>query len=451
MIPHWRTGPFRRSRAGVRRLLPLMAACGVILGGSAIAHGQEPGRASPLDGLPIASIAVEGLVHLDENVVLRRLDLRVGAPYRSEVARRDERAVSALSIFWLVRITPLPLPDETTPTSVAVVVEARERFAWFLVPQLRWTPEEKWSYGLAGGHLSVGGHGHRLYITALTGGARYLSASLSNPWNGPNHQSFAVGGAVVRISNQLYDFHETGERLTGELGRWFGARGRGRIGFRYQRISADRAGVTLSSPAEDRLHSVWGSLGWDSTDPWAHPRLGHIATLRVERSGGFLGGDLRGGTLTAGFTTHETLGGDWVVALLGLAEARYGDVPFWRLLSVGGPNSVRGYPLGRYLVRRRWEAAAEVQWYAVPMRSHDLGALGAQILGISLSVFADLGAGLAVARGPGTGPWGADTPVLRTLGLGATLHNASFGNLRLEVAWPDDGSRRIIFRLGNKL
>lgn len=451
MIAHRRTSLFSRSHAGVKRLLPLVAACGVTLGGSVIAYGQEPDRASVLEGLPIASIAVEGLVHLDEDVILRRLDLRVGAPYRSDVARRDERAVSALAIFWLVRITPLPLPDESTPTAVAVVVEARERFAWFLMPQVSWTPEEEWSYGLAGGHLSVGGRGHRLYITALTGGARYLSVSLSNPWNGPNHQSFAIGGAVVRISNQLYDFHEAGERITGELGRWFGAGGRGRIGVRYQRVEADQPGITLSSPAEDRLHAIWGSLGWDGTDPWAYPRLGRIATLRVEGFGGFLGGDLSGSTLTAGFTTHETVGGDWVLALLGLAEARYGDVPFWRLLPIGGPNSVRGYPLGHYLARRRWEAAAELQWYAVPMRSHDLGSLGEQILGISLSVFADLGAGFDVARGPGVGPWSTDTPVLRTLGVGATFHNAAFGNLRLEAAWADDGGRRLIFRLGNKL
>jgi hypothetical protein len=32
-----------------------------------------------------------------------------------------------------------------------------------------------------------------------------------------------------------------------------------------------------------------------------------------------------------------------------------------------------------------------------------------------------------------------------------TFHNAMFGNLRLEVAWPDRGPYQVIFRIGSKL
>jgi hypothetical protein len=85
------------------------------------------------------------------------------------------------------------------------------------------------------------------------------------------------------------------------------------------------------------------------------------------------------------------------------------------------------------------------------MRIHDLGALGEQILGISFSLFTDLGAGSRVVLGPGAGPLAADTPTLRALGLGTTFHNAMLGTLRLEIAWPDHGPRQIIFRLGHKL
>jgi outer membrane protein assembly factor BamA len=413
--------------------------------------GQQPVIATDLEGLPVESISIEGLQNLDEDVVRRRLSLQVGQPYTDAAARRDERAVSSLAIFWSIRIVAEAVSGNQPPSAVAVRVVLDQRFAWFAVPQVDWTEAEGWSYGFFGGHLNLFRRGHRLFATAFTGGRRYLSLSLSNPWTGPHHESFQVGGGVIRARNRLYDFEESGERITGEIGRWFGRIGRLGAGLRYQRVQSDRPGITLSSPNGDRLHMAWMTLGIDTTDPWAYPRLGLIARLTLEADGAMLGGDLDGSAAGGRAIWYAPLGHEVVFAASAMAEARYGDVPFWRLLTVGGPNTVRGYPLGHYLVRRRWDLTTELQWYAVPMRTRDLGALGEQILGISLSLFADTGAGANVAQGPGAGPLPADTPTLFSWGLGTTFHNAMLGTIRLEVAWPDRGGRRVIFRLGHKL
>lgn len=417
----------------------------------AAARQEGPQTASRLEGLPVASITIEGLTNLDEDVVRRRLDLRVGEPFHAVTARRDERAVSALALFWSVRIQAEGVPAGAQPRSVAVRVVAEERFGWLALPQFYWTEQEGWSYGAVAGHMNVAGRGHRFFLTAYTGGRRLLSLSLSNPWNGIRHESFHIGGAVVRARNLLYGFKERGERLTAEAGRWFGRSGRGRIGFRYQRVRSDRPNITRSAPFEDRLHMVWAMLGVDTTDPWAYPRLGWVASLTMEGNGGILGGDLNGSAIGALATVHAPIGPSLVLAARGVAEARYGDLPFWRLLTVGGPNTIRGYPLGYYLVRRRWDVATELQWYALPMRAYSLGALGEQLLGISFSIFVDLGAGGGVARGPAPGPWQEQTPLLTSWGAGASFHNAALGVIRLEIAWPDRGRRRITLRLGRKL
>ena len=419
-----------RSRRLRSSLLPALLVATVAAGTPLTPGAARAQAGADLEGLPVVSITVDGLVRVDEDVVLRRLELRIGGPWRTDLARRDERAVSALAVFWAVRVQGEPATAGDGSAGVAVHVALEERFAWFAVPQFDWTEEEGWSWGASAGHLNVGGRGHRLFLTAMAGGRR---------------------AAVLRSKNRLYDFKETGERVTGQWSRWFGDIGRFAAGFRYQRVGSDRPGVTLSSATEDRLHLAWAYLGLATGDPWAHPRLGLVAGLTAEGYGGPLGGDLEGATVTASVSLHHPLARDLVWASMGRVITTGGDVPFWRLLSLGGAYTVRGYALGEYLVQRRWDASSELQWYAVPMRVHDLGGLGEQILGMSLSVLLDAGIGYDVRRAPGAGPPDKESPLLLSWGVGATFHNAMFGNLRLEVAWPDRGKPAFVFRIGSKL
>jgi len=416
-------------------------------------NAQVPDVAgASLEGLPVRSISLHGLRTMDEDVVRRRMDLRVEGRWLRETARRDERAITGLMIFWSVRIEAVGFPEDEPPVAVDVHLHLEEHIGWFLVPQLYWTPEEIWSYGLAAGHFNLAHRGHWLYLSAVTGGARYLGASVRNSWNGRHHESFSIGGSAVSINNRLLEFDEGGERFHYRFGRWFGRSGRAEAALEYRRVEGLMPHWTDISVAgthfQDRVVMTRVTLGVDTSDPWAFPRVGQQASIMLEQYVEALGGTLTGGKARGVASRSIMLGRQFVIAGYGLFETQWGDIPFWRLLALGGMNSVRGYDLGAWLVNRRWEASGEFRWYVVPMRVIDTGFLGDQIVGISLSLFADAGAGSGIRRGSGT--LLGRTPTLRSIGAGIYLHNALLGTLRLEIAWPDGAERHWGFGLGMK-
>jgi outer membrane protein assembly factor BamA len=415
------------------------------------AQPDSTGTAVQLEGLPVVRVTLTGLEHLDEEVVLRRLTLRVGQPWHTRTARRDEYAVAALALFWSVHIRPEPEPAAGTPDGVTVRVVVEERFPWFVLPQITWSPEEGWSGGAAGGHLNVLRRGHRLYTTLLTGGTRYASLSLSNPWNGEHHERFHVGGALLRSDNRLFGFTERGERLNGEWGRWLGQAGRLGLGLGYQRVRSDKPGFTVGEDADDRLHNGWLTLGFDTADPWAWPHLGTSGSIYMEGSGGGLGGDIHDRTQALRLDTHLRLGDRWVLAALAGLDRRRGVDAFWRLLTLGGPFSVRGYPLGYYLVTERREAAVELQWYLSPMQAHPVPGLGEPIAGITLGLFADLGRGYGIQRAPADAALTGPTPLLFSGGLSLVFDSADLGRFAIEYARPRGERARWLFRLGTRL
>jgi outer membrane protein assembly factor BamA len=389
---------------------------------------------------------------MDEEVVLRRLELRPGSRWSAERARRDERAVTGLMIFWSVRITASRFPQEGEPDAVDVHLYLEERIGWFILPQLYWTPEESWSYGVAAGHFNVARRGHSFYLSAVTGGARYLSASLRNSWNGPHHESFSIGGSVVDIRNRLLNFDERGERFHYRLGRWFGRHGRAEAAIQYRHVSG--LGPAWLPPGlagtsfEDRMVALRLTLGTDTSDPWAVPRRGRWSSITLEQCADFLGGTFSGGRVRGMAVRSLGLGPRTTLAAYSLVISQWGEIPFWRTITLGGMNSVRGFGLGNWLVDHRWEFSGEFRWYFLPMRILDLGPLGDQIVGASFTLFTDAGIGHGIRRGPG--PADGRTPFLLSGGAGLYLLNALFGTLRLEVAWPEGSGPRWGLGLGTK-
>ncbi len=416
-------------------------------------NAQTPIPPDPrLEGLPVRTITVHGLQSMDEEVVLRRLELRPGGRWEAQRARRDERVVTGLMIFWSVRITAAGFPEDDEPVAVDVHLHLEERIGWFIVPQLYWTPEESWSYGVAAGHFNLARRGHRFYLSAVTGGAHYLSASVRNSWNGTHHESFSIGGSKVDIRNRLLNFDELGERFHYRFGRWFGRNGRAAATLEYRRVSGLMPNWlppgTAGTAFEDRMVAVRLTLGSDTSDPWAVPRLGHWSSITLEQCADLLGGTFSGGK-ARGLTVRSIgLGRQVALAGYGLLVAQWGDIPFWRTMTLGGMNSVRGFGLGNWLVNRRWEISGECRWYFLPMRVIDLGFLGDQIVGASFTLFTDAGMGYGIRRGPG--PAYGRTPLLLSGGAGLYLHNALLGSLRLEVAWPEGYGPRWGFGLGTK-
>jgi outer membrane protein assembly factor BamA len=435
---------------GIRLLLRI---CGpgipaLLLGLPVAAGAQAPPEhsAGRLEGLLIAEVRLEGLSRTTEDVVRRRMLTRPGERFRHETALRDERVITALGLFWSVHIKAEPLESQSAaPSEVIVTVRLRERLGWFIMPEIDWTPEQGWSYGLTGGHLNVMRRGHRLFGTAMVGPASVFSISLGNPWSGASRQSFLVNLRRTRLSSRLYRIRETNNWFGLQAGRWFGEWARMAGGMLYRQLRTPEPGTTMSDTGLDRMHLVWFYLGFDTSDPWNVPRRGLNGGIRLEGYGGPLGGNVQGHALLAEVAGALPLR-HTVLLLAGrtLAEAQLGrDRPFWRLRSLGGPMSLRGYPLGHWLVERRLESALELQWYFLPMRTYPTGLAGDQIVGLSLALFADAGFGHGLRRGPGSEQGVGRTPLAGSAGLCLRLHHALLGTARSGIAWSDRGQSQI--------
>jgi Omp85 superfamily domain len=123
---------------------------------------------------------------------------------------------------------------------------------------------------------------------------------------------------------------------------------------------------------------------------------------------------------------------NWVIALRGLATITDADaadrVPFYLMPSIGGNNSVRGYPSLRFLGNHRLLLSGEYRWTAARF--------------LDMAVFYDAG---KVALD-------VDELDLRDLrhayGIGARFHGAERTVLRLELARNDAGGWRMVCATG---
>ncbi len=157
--------------------------------------------------------------------------------------------------------------------------------------------------------------------------------------------------------------------------------------------------------ADGDSHDVlWLSTGlrWDTRDSQAQPYRGWKIGLNVDAAPAQSGGDL------GAITTLHTLaawpvwspwhgGGDALeenpptdtVVIGGFAKATSGELPFWALPSLGGPDSLRGYIANRFVDRAAWHATAEYRTWVIPRGFALTDAIRMERFGVAL--FYELG------------------------------------------------------------
>ncbi len=119
-----------------------------------------------------------------------------------------------------------------------------------------------------------------------------------------------------------------------------------------------------------------------------------------------------------------------VIAVGVLVQDSRGDLPFYALPSLGGPNTLRGDLEGRYTDRAAWHASAEWRTWIMPRGFHIAG--DARIERLGLAPFIDLG---TVAPRLGDLP---DARIHRSIGLGLRFCFERAVVLRLDVARSED-------------
>jgi len=321
-------------------------------------------RVEPGPRVAIGPIEVDGLQHLSETFVRRRLGLEPGDPYspsRLEQARRDLVASGAVAS---ARLIPAAALDATGRLPVRVsVVEAKRRAVRVAAA---FASDDGASLLLGWTHRNLFGRAERLSLRgelgSVDGGTRddldyAFGASLRLPdrWQRDLDLAFDLG--VVRESLTAYD--RDAITFGGALERRLSSRLSVSLG-----TAVERSRIAQDGPAEDfRLLSLPMALDLAALDDALAPRHGlRLAAGLVPVP--WVQGDAtpfaRVSLLTTGYLDLARLGqgdakpnggsghGDTVLA----GRIAFGRIvgadasavpPDWRLYA-GGAGSVRGYP-----------------------------------------------------------------------------------------------------------
>ncbi|WP_437867964.1 POTRA domain-containing protein [Sorangium sp. So ce363] len=110
---------------------------------------------SERDRVFVTGIVVKGAVRTDEQLILRRVLLREGAPFRQSQARLSEERIAALGPFSSVSIS---LEDPDVPQkNKRVVIHVVEQLPQYLNPQIGFSTGEGARLAFEYGHRNIGG------------------------------------------------------------------------------------------------------------------------------------------------------------------------------------------------------------------------------------------------------------------------------------------------------
>ncbi len=321
-------------------------------------------------------ITVDGLVRLDERVLLRELTFRPGQTYEARRITQSQRRLAALDLLRFVNIDARP-PEGGQPLDVPVRITVTE------------SPPRRLQLGA--GYGSEGGARGSVDWSHLNflGDARHLQASLKG--------SFIERGASLEMTQPYFlrqglsldtrgsawwtvEDTYTSKTLGGRIGvRYrFGGRGRGpqrgpadvvRAAYIHEYLRytiteaalADLAGFNelialgldpITGHGRGTKAAFSASIEREATNSLVDPTRGYAVSAAVEHARPYLGGTFAYDEFLVEGRAYVPAGERLVLAsrvrLGTLAAAADVDVPFSERYFLGGSSSLRGW--GRYEV-----------------------------------------------------------------------------------------------------
>ena len=403
-----------------------------LLAAIAMAIAVAPAAAQPpVEGSPIVAIAVHGLRHIDESIVLRQMASRVGTAFDRAVADGDVVRLDRLGVFSEIGITPVP-------------VDGGVRLEVILVETLRVLPAISIAVSDANGAsagptvklLSVRGAPHEMSLTARFGGERLFQFSETSPLIVDERLWHTASLALRRQANKLDDFNERSLDLDARLGRRHSERWKSGAIFQVYAAESGTPGVTLSSDDSDVFTGVGGVTEYDSRNSWREPSSGWWnsadATWRVG-SGDY-------GTINLDVRRFQPVAPRQTVVATGLMTWRSGtsgqDVPTYLDFALGGANSVRGWDFNARRGRNQVIASLEYRYMIFPTRT--IRVFGVNFYGgLALAAFADAGKVWGSVEHP-------DQDAIGGGGIGLRLYVPYVSLLRIDFAVGDGGFHRTL-------
>lgn len=350
------TFPFRLAVAWILLLgWPALASAVGLAGIPDRLHYQEyPG----LEGRPVRRVLILGNNRTKEEVFRREMRLEEGVPFRAEDMWRDWERIVDLGLFAEVEVEPVPSGD-----GVLVVVSVYERPWWFATPVANYDfDEKKISVGYRARVRNIGGLNQTLRSNARIGRNDQVSVSWETPWLGRSRLAL-TGGLDVELPRAGEDELRT-TRLylssTRYLGNYKLVRKGATIFTRVEKL--DRDGTHPQGEVR-QLTPVVG-IGWfrDTRNVRIDPTRGTLASASGEIVSGWADDDLGYGRSVLDARGFLAVRGGVVLAARTTATLTTGTTPDYRLLGVGGDNSIRGQPESVEVGENSARASAEIRF-----------------------------------------------------------------------------------------
>ncbi|MDR7416727.1 MAG: FtsQ-type POTRA domain-containing protein [Armatimonadota bacterium] len=398
----------------------------------------------------VERVEVRGLRRTRPVVVQRVLQVRENDLFHLPRVQRDLQEVFATGLFENVRANPQPGSD---PDKVVLVIEVEERPSREVGGGVGYSPQAGFLGRVQYTERNLHGMGRSVALsyernlTSLTGQEASLLSGLPtenlliqyrDPWFGMRGQALSL---ELHDTAQLFDDRVLGVRylqlLEGgsvSLSRRLTDALSLSLGLRTDRgdfvvLEGDGSKIQFS---RGLVHAFRVEATYDSRDrPFAATR-GQNASAFLDYGTRLLGGDFEFGKLLAEYVHYVPV---WQGTLVGRVRAGVsaGNLPLQEQYLVGGPQSVRGLPIGALRGQSMTLASLE---YRLPLRVFAPG-----LESVTLAVFVD--AGGVAASGFGL----LEQPQL-SYGAGV-LVQSPLGPIRIDYAIGPGGQTQTWLQFGN--
>ncbi len=353
--------PYREAREELlRRLANRGHPAARIEGGAEVDLAARSARVhwqvDPGPPVRFGAVSVEGLLGVEQELVLAELVFRQGDPFSQDALDRSQKKVYELGLFRSVSLqarAPEPVPEgapvPAEPRQWRVAVRVEERPPRSVRVGVGYGSEDQFRARISWLHRNFLGRARSLELAAkyssLVAGVegrvtqrRFLEPLLR----------LEADASALRETEPSFTANRAGVGLT--LIRPILPPWTGRVGYRFELADVTDLDALDPSGAESaRLGTLKLALERDTVDDKVAPRSGTHLELRAEPTLGALGSDTDFVTLAAEGRAFLPVG-PAVLALrlrLGAIEPVFGsdrsDVPIFKRFFSGGSNSVRGF------------------------------------------------------------------------------------------------------------
>ncbi len=301
------------------------------------------------DKIYINRVHIEGNTRTRDNVIRREMRLSDGDLFSGSALRRSNERLNRLDYFETVEIEPVPTPRDD---EIDLVVRVSEQPTGMLSAGAGYSSYDRLFFTAMIQQRNLFGKGYSLGLSSSFGSrTTRFDLSFWNPYF--RDSNLGLGTDLYWVDDEFftYDKQTRGGRLrfSYPLGEYSTLYWHYRLDqYTISNLSKNVHRDIRDIEGENWSSALYLSASRDTTDRRINPSRGTINTLSVEYAGGLIGGD--DNFIKYIYKTDYYRQFLWKTIFHWRGQAGYvmknssEKIPNFELFSLGGINSIRGYP-----------------------------------------------------------------------------------------------------------